>query len=66
MMPGPVGGQTDLLLVMPTLGEFTRSIKPVQRLPFSCPAHIEGRGFEWIKRLVKVGALCADDFHHVD
>src|SRR5262249_7068424 len=36
-----LGCQPDLLLVVPALGVLPRSIEPVPRLRFSCPAHGE-------------------------
>ena len=47
---GTVGGEANLLLVMPALGEFAGGIKPVERCAFTGPAYIEGCWGKGIER----------------
>src|SRR5215475_3085951 len=59
-------GDSDLLLVVPTLGQLSRSVEPVCRLMLSCPTHCECCTGEGIKSNVKVRRLRTCHLHQIN
>ena len=63
MIPGLSTASTNLLLMVPALGEFTRGIEPVGGFFFARPAHREHGCAEGIERLVVFRAFARGRFH---
>src|SRR6266853_6834873 len=53
-----IDGDSDLLLMVPALGELAGGVEPVCGFFLSSPARRELRRREWIERLVIFGAFC--------
>src|SRR5262245_335885 len=61
-----IGGDSDLLLMMPALRQLSSGVKPIKRRRFSRPTNAERGGSKRVERLVKARALLTRQAHHVD